>query len=66
MMDYYAFWRAIVVVFGVVPLVVGAGLGAIWTWRIGRRGTGLILPTVLGGSALGFGVFVGAIVFPRA
>ncbi|MCZ6771173.1 MAG: hypothetical protein O7G83_04170 [Proteobacteria bacterium] len=48
MVDYHAFWQAIVVVFGVVPLVVGAGLGAAWAWRGGRRGTRLILPSVIG------------------
>ena len=66
MMDYHAFWQAIVVAFGVVPLVVGTGLGAIWGWRVGRRGTGLILPTAIGGAVLGLGVFAGAILFLRA
>ncbi len=66
MMDYHAFWQAIVVVFGVVPLVVGAGLGAAWAWRGGRRGTRLMLPTVVGGAVLGLGVFAGAILFLRA
>ncbi len=66
MMDYHAFWQALVVTFGIVPLVVGAGLGAIWGWRDGRRGTGLILPTAIGGAALGLGVFAGAILFLRA
>ena len=66
MMDYYAFWNAIVVVFGVVPLVVGAGVGAIWAWRVGRRGTRLIIPTVCGGAVLGVIVFAGAILFLRA
>ena len=66
MMDYHAFWQAILVVFGVVPLVVGAGLGAIWGWCHGRRGKELILPTFLGGVVLGLGFFASVMLFLRA
>ena len=66
MMDYHAFWQAIVVIFGVVPVVLGAGIGAVWAWRRGRRGVRLILPTVIGGAVLGVIVFGGVVMFLRA
>ena len=66
MMDYHAFWQAIIVIFGVVPLAVGAGVGAVWAWRRGRRGMRLIVPTIIGGATLGLGVFAGVILYLRA
>jgi hypothetical protein len=66
MMDYFGFWDGIIVVFGVVPVVVGAGLGAIWAWRDGRRGKGIIAPTVLDGAMFDICVFAGVIFVFRA
>ena len=66
MMDYYAFWQGFVVLFAVLPVIIGAGAGALWAWRKGRRGARLITPAILGGAGLSLCVFAGAILFFRA
>ena len=38
MMDYYGFWQGFVGLFVILPVVVGAAVGAFWAWRKGRRG----------------------------
>ena len=66
MMDYYGFWLGFVLLFGALPIVVGAGCGLLWAWRAGRRGARLIVPVLLGGAGAGFAVFVGAVLLFRA
>ena len=59
MMDYEGFWAGFVVLFLVLPVLLGAGLCALWTWRRGKRGIGLVTPALCGGVALAGCVFVG-------
>ena len=66
MMDYQGFWLGLVLLFGVLPIVVGAGGGLAWAWRAGRRGTRLVLPALLGGVGAGFLVFGAAVLLFRA
>ncbi len=66
MMDYYGFWRGFIILFGVLPVVVGAIIGVLWAWQTGQRGTKLIAPAFLGAAALGLCVFGGAVLFFRA
>jgi hypothetical protein len=66
MMDYQGFWQGFVILFGVLPVVVGAIIGVLWAWRKGQRGTKLIPPAFLGAVAVGLGVFAGAVLFFRA
>ena len=66
MMDYYGFWHGFVVLFGVLPVGVGAIAGVIWAWQKGRRGSKLIAPALLGGVGLSIFVFAAAILFFRA
>ncbi len=66
MMDYNGFWQGFVVLFGVLPVGVGAGAGAIWAWRKGRRGGKLIAPAIIGGVGLSLFMFVAAVLFFRA
>jgi hypothetical protein len=65
MMDYEAFWRIFVVLFGLVPAAIGAtALGAL-AWQNGKRGMALALRAIVGGAALGLCAFIGAILFFR-
>ena len=41
MMDYYGFWQGFIILFGVLPVVVGAIIGVLWAWWNGQRGTKL-------------------------
>jgi len=66
MMDYHAFWQGFIVLFGVLPVIVGASIGVLWAWRKGQRGAKLIPSALLGAAVLGLCVFVGAILFFRA
>jgi hypothetical protein len=61
MMDYYGFWLGFVGLFIILPVVVGAGVGAFWAWRKGRRGAGLITAAILGGAMLSLCVFAIAV-----
>jgi len=63
MTDYYAFWNAIVIWFGIVPAVVGGGLGALWAWRHGKHGAKLIIPSLIGGIGLCIAVMGGILLF---
>jgi len=65
MMDYYGFWQGFVVLFAILPAMAGAVGGAFWARRKGRRGAGLIA-ALLGGAALGLGVFLIAVLVFRA
>ncbi len=65
MMDYYGFWQGFIILFGVLPVVVGAIIGVLWAWRTGQRGTKLIAPAFLWAAALGLCVFGGAVLFFR-
>ena len=65
MMDYYGYWNGFVFAFGIVPFVVGASGGAIWAWRRGKRGAGLLPGAILGGIGLALCVFGGVIAFIR-
>ncbi len=66
MMDYQGFWLGFVLLFGVLPVVFGAGSGLVWAWRGGRRGTRLVLPVLLGAVGAGLSVFVAAVLLFRA
>ena len=66
MMDYQGFWLGLVLLFGVLPAVVGAGGGLAWAWRAGRRGTRLVLPVLLGGAGAGLSIFGAAVLLFRA
>lgn len=66
MMDYQGFWLGFVLLFGVLPVVFGAGGGLVWAWRAGRRGARLVLPILLGAAAAGFSVFAAAVLLFRA
>ena len=66
MMNYHGFWQGFILLFGVLPVVVGATAGAIWAWRKGRRGSKLIAPGILGGAGLSLFVFLAAVLFFRA
>ena len=66
MMDYYAFWQGFVGLFVILPVVVGAGAGAFWAWRKGRRGAGLITAAILGGALLSLCMFAIAVLIFRA
>ena len=65
MADYYGFWRGFLVLFGIVPFIVGALAGLIWAWRQGLRGRALIPSALFGGAILSFGLFAGAVLFFR-
>lgn len=66
MMDYQGFWHGFLILFVVLPVLVGAALGLYWGWRNGRRGTKLIPAMALGAGATGLIVFAGAVLFFRA
>ena len=66
MMDYQGFWLGFVLLFGVLPVVFGAGVGLVWAWRAGRRGASLVLLGLLGGAGAGLLVFVAAVLIFRA
>lgn len=66
MMDYQGFWLGFVLLFGVLPVVFGAGGGLVWAWCAGRRGARLVLPILLGGTSAGLSVFVAAVLLFRA
>lgn len=66
MMDYHGFWRGFIILFGVLPVVVGATVGVLWAWRNGKRGTRLVPSAIAGAAALGLCVFVGAVLLFRA
>ena len=66
MMDYQGFWQGFVLLFGVLPVVFGAGGGMVWAWLTGRRGVSLVLPSLLGGAIVGLCVFVAAVLLFRA
>ncbi len=66
MMDYHGFWQGFIILFGVLPVVVGAIIWVLCAWRNGQRGTKLIPSAFLGGAALGLCAFAGAVLFFRA
>ena len=66
MMDYQGFWHGFLILFAVLPVIVGASLGLFWGWRNGRRGSKLIPPAFIGALATGFIVLASAILFFRA
>ena len=66
MIDYYGFMQGFAILFIAVPLIVGAGAGAIWAWRTGRHGSRLILSATICGVALTVIVFAVAVLFFRA
>ena len=66
MIDYYGFVQGFAVLFIAAPLVIGAGVGAVWAWRTGRRGGRVVLAAAVSGVALTIIVFVAAVLFLRA
>jgi len=66
MMDYEGLWRGFLVLFALVPAVIGAFVGAAWGWGRGRRGAVLIGWAFLCAIALSLTVFIGAILYFRA
>ncbi len=66
MMDYQGFWHGFLILFAVLPVIVGASLGLFWGWRNRRRGSKLIPPAFIGALATGFIVLASAILFFRA
>ncbi len=66
MMDYQGFWHGFLILFIVLPVIVGASLGLLWGWRAGRRGTKLIPAVVFGAIGTGVIVFAIAVLFLRA
>ena len=66
MMDYQGFWLGFVLLFGVLPILIGCGGGLVWAWRDGRRGTRMVLPSLLGAFAAAVFFFLAAILFFRA
>jgi hypothetical protein len=63
MMDYQGFWLGFVLLFGLLPGVLGGAGGLVWAWRAGRRGRRLILPALIGAVGAGLLVFAGAVLF---
>ena len=61
MMDYEGFWTGFVVLFVLVPVLLGAGLGAAWAWRCDKRGRHLVTSAIFGGGALTLCVLAGAV-----
>ena len=66
MMDYYGFWQGFLLLFGLLPSGLGAGVGLIWAWKRGRRGIRLIPPALLCGFGTGLTTFVVAVLLFRA
>lgn len=66
MMDYQGFWHGFLVLFAVLPVIIGASIGLFWGWRNGRRGAKLIPAAFLGAGTTGVIVFAGAVLFFRA
>ncbi len=66
MIDYYGFVQGFAGLFIAAPLVIGAGVGAVWAWRTGRRGGRVVLAAAVSGVALTIIVFVAAVLFFRA
>jgi len=66
MTDYHGLWFGFLVLFAVLPAVVGAGLGFAWGWRRGARGRQLLRPVLSAAVGLGFGVFVVGVLLFRA
>jgi len=66
MMDYDGFWAGFVVLFGLLPLGIGACVAAFWARRRGARGARLVLAAFLGGVGLVLCVLLGAVLVFRA
>ena len=66
MMDYHGFWLGFVLLFGVLPFLLGAGCGLIWAWQAGRRGPRLVMPALLSGIGASLLIFVLTVFLFRA
>ena len=66
MIDYYGFMQGFAVLFIAAPFVIGAGVGAVWAWRTGRRSGQVILSAAICGVASAVIVFAVAVLFFRA
>ena len=66
MMDYEGLWHGFVILFGVLPVTIGACLGVLWGWRNGRRGLKLVPAATFGAGATGLAVFASAVLLFRA
>lgn len=47
-MDYHAFFWALVLYLGLLPGLVGAGVGAFWAWRRGAAPPRILMAAVVG------------------
>jgi len=66
MMDYEGFWRGFIVLFGVLPFVIGGCGGAVLAWLAGYRKATSMMFAILGGAVLSIYVLAGAILIFRA
>lgn len=65
MTDYHAFWQTFLVVFAVLPALIGLGTAALVAWRKGYRGGRLAAWAVIGGAGFGSVIFAATIFFLR-
>lgn len=66
MTDYHGLWRGFVLLFGLLPFLVGAGGGVLWGLRRGRRGAKLIPAALIGGAGASLLCFAVAVLVFRA
>ena len=66
MIDFYGLWEGFLLLFVGLPSAIGAVVGAIWGWRRGKRGAGLITPALIGCGAMALCVFATAVLIFRA
>lgn len=63
MMDYQGFWLGFLLLFALLPGLVGAVAGLLWARRRGRRGAQQVAPACLGAAICGLSALAGAVLF---